>query len=267
MNILEFMTVVVTTWLTFKALGISGAQGFKMLAQSDSTSALGWLRFETIFNPLNPISTVLREIIGRKMGELLLNADISLYLQHVVGLRNTIVDYLKCNVQQSNSQQLLSIFKKYGKDTPQNLRIVELPEEIFFWMLSIWEKLIQMQGLPSAKKTRLMATLRIVKLNNVCANHTCKRRKAASRSIFPNKILLFGCLILMLYRLYNTRSIQNPNKHASIRSLSIILLTDQPDSIGDDHAFLLNDFIFLIDCMLCDYTDWNCSCLWYAWYS
>ena len=104
-NILEFMAVVVTTWLTFKALGISGAQGLKMLAQSpDSASALGWLKFATIFDPLNPISTVLREIIGRKLGEFLLDTDMSLSSQHVVGLRNTIADYLSHNVQQSNSQ-------------------------------------------------------------------------------------------------------------------------------------------------------------------
>ena len=159
-NILEFMAVVVTTWLTFKALGISGAQGLKLLAQSDSTSALGWLRFATIFDPLNPISTVLRENIGRKLGELLLDADMSLYSQHVVGSTNTIADYLSRNVQQSNSQQLLSIFNKYGNDTPQNLRIVDLPDEIFSWMLSIWEKSIQMQGLLSVEKTRLMAALR-----------------------------------------------------------------------------------------------------------
>ena len=115
----------------------------------------GWLKFATIFNPLNPISTVLREIIGRKLGELLLDADMSLYLQHVVGLRNTIADYLLRNVQQCNSQQLLSIFEKYGKySTPQNLRIVELLDEIFSWMLSIWEISIQMQGLPSAEKAR-----------------------------------------------------------------------------------------------------------------
>ena len=84
----------------------------------------------------------------------------SLYSQHVVGLRNTIADYLSHNVQQSNSQQLFSIFEKYGKDTPQNLRIVELLDEIFSWMLSILEKSIQMQGLPSAEKARLMAALR-----------------------------------------------------------------------------------------------------------
>ena len=78
---------------------------------------LGWL--------INPISTFLREIIGRKLEELLLDADMSLYSQHVVGLRNTIADDWSYNVQQSNSQLLLFIYEKYGKDTPQNLRIVE----------------------------------------------------------------------------------------------------------------------------------------------
>ena len=78
---------------------------------------LGWL--------INPISTFLREIIGRKLEELLLDADMSLYSQRVVGLRNTIADDWSYNVQQSNSQLLLFIYEKYGKDTPQNLRIVE----------------------------------------------------------------------------------------------------------------------------------------------
>ena len=40
-NVLEFMAVVVTTWLCILALEIDDSDGMKLLAQTDNTSALG----------------------------------------------------------------------------------------------------------------------------------------------------------------------------------------------------------------------------------
>ena len=44
-NILEFMAIVVTTWLTIEILQISDGQGAKILAQTDNTSCPRYVQY------------------------------------------------------------------------------------------------------------------------------------------------------------------------------------------------------------------------------
>ena len=156
-NVLEFLAVLITTWMSILQLGFVDEDGIKFLAQTDNTSALGWLKGSTRYDKNNKLSTVLREKIGRKFAELLSDAGISHYSQHVAGVNNEIADHLSRNVEMSHSQQISSILSKFPKFCPDNLRIVELPEEILSWILSFWQESTQIMVLPKAQKTRLLA--------------------------------------------------------------------------------------------------------------
>ena len=156
-NVLEFLAVMVTTWMSILQLGFVDEDGIKFLAQTDNTSALGWLKGSTRYDKSNKLSTVLREKIGRKFAELLSDAGISHYSQHVAGINNEIADHLSRNIEMSHSQQISSINSQFSKSCPENLRIVELPEEILSWILSFWQESTQIMALPKAQKTRLLA--------------------------------------------------------------------------------------------------------------
>ena len=83
------MTVVITTWTMILVNDIKDTNNTKILAQTDNTSALGWMKGTMRFNKNDKISTTLRDIIGRKLATLLmLEADLSHYSRHVVGETN-----------------------------------------------------------------------------------------------------------------------------------------------------------------------------------
>jgi hypothetical protein len=130
-NILEFLAVVITGWSTIKALQLSDMNGWKILSQTDNTSTLGWLSGITWFDPDNLVSTLLREIIGRKWAELLLQAGLSDHSQHIVGESNVIADHCSRHTHMSNSEQLYHIRQNYESEMPDNFRFVELNKEIF----------------------------------------------------------------------------------------------------------------------------------------
>ena len=156
-NVLEFLAVLITTWMTILQLGLVDENGLKFLAQTDNTSALGWLKGSTRYDKKNKLSTILREMIGRKFAELLSDAGISNYSQHIAGVDNEIADHLSRLINLSHTQQISSIKSKYSQSCPENLRIVELPEEILSWILSFWQKATQIMALPKGQKTRLLA--------------------------------------------------------------------------------------------------------------
>ena len=156
-NVLEFLAVLITTWISILQLGFVNENGIKFLAQTDNTSALGWLKGSTRYDKKNKLSTVLREKIGRKFAELLSDAGISHYSQHIAGVNNEIADHLSRNAEMSHTQQISSILSKYPQYCPDNLRIVELPEVILSWIQSFWQESTQIMALPKAQKTRLLA--------------------------------------------------------------------------------------------------------------
>ena len=94
----------------------------------------------------------LQEEIARLIGEDLMGADASLYSQHVKGVANIIADILS----QSNlpAHKLVQFLKEnHGDILPDNFRIVELPEEITSWILSILAKGTQTEALQKEHET------------------------------------------------------------------------------------------------------------------
>ena len=105
---------------------------------------MGWLYRQTFYEDLSH----LQEEIPRLIGEDLMAADASLYSQHVKGVANIIVDILsRSNLSAHKLVQLLK------ENHHGNFWIVELPEEIILWILSILAKGTQTEALSKEHKT------------------------------------------------------------------------------------------------------------------
>jgi len=120
-NVLEFLAVLITTWMSILQFGFIDEEGLKFLAQTDNTSALGWLKGSTRYDRFNKLSTVLREMIGRKFAELLMEAGLSNYSQHIAGLNNEVADHLSRKIKLSASEQINAINSQFSQFCPDNL--------------------------------------------------------------------------------------------------------------------------------------------------
>ena len=161
-NVLEFMAVVVTTWLCILALEIDDGDGMKILAQTDNTSALGWLKGSASYQKITPITSTLREIIARKLADLLLDASLSIHSQHIAGKLNDVADQLSRDPEFTNTECQQEIRDKgYSSQIPSKggLRIMELPDEIISWIQSVMLQVIKMKASPKGKQSRLRAAL------------------------------------------------------------------------------------------------------------
>ena len=161
-NVLEFMAVVITTWLCIIALEITDGDGKKLLAQTDNTSALGWLKGSANFNKATPITCTLREIIARKLADLLLKASLSVHSQHIAGDLNDVADQLSRDPTFTNSECQQAIKDDgwtHQQPSDDDLRIVELPDEIISWIHSVLLKAIRMKASPKGEQTKLVAAL------------------------------------------------------------------------------------------------------------
>ena len=134
------MAVVVTTWLCILALEIDDGDGMKLLAQTDNTRALSWLKGSATYQKATLITSTLRKIIARKLADLLLDASLSIHSQHIAGKLNDVADQLSRDPDFTNTGHLQEIRDKgYSSQIPSKggLRIVELPDEIISWIQSI----------------------------------------------------------------------------------------------------------------------------------
>ena len=159
-NILEFLAITITTWFSIDFLNITNGNGIKLLGQSDNTSALGWLQAQTRYDKSNHISSVLREYIGRKLASILINSDTSLYSQHIKGSLNDVADALSRDPNASN-HSILNKIQMNWKDQlpPTGLNIVQLPQEISYFILSVLEKQILMMELPKTDRKKYKVAL------------------------------------------------------------------------------------------------------------
>ena len=160
-NILEFLAITVTTWLSIYYLDIKEGNGIKILGQSDNTSTLGWLKAQTRYDKNNHISSVLREYIGRKLAHILIESDVSLFSQHIKGSSNDVADALSRSPNASNDLILNKIQANWKHQLPPNgLHIIELPQPIFSFIQSVLEKQILMMGLPKEEQKKFKEVLK-----------------------------------------------------------------------------------------------------------
>ena len=139
-NLLEFIASVVTIELTLREKG----ENQKILALTDSSSALGWLHKASFPNSMSIHNTV-----ARKLASNLIRRDSSLYAQHIKGSHNFIADSLSRD-HHIPSNHLISAFHRIlPQQTPPNLQITPLPTDITSWLLSLMHSATNKQGSPS----------------------------------------------------------------------------------------------------------------------
>ena len=149
-NVLEFMAIRITIWLALQFLK-NIKSGIKIFGQSDNTSAIAWLYSQTLYDDKH--SATMKEEIGRAIGNDLIEADASLYSQHIPGKHNEIADQLsRSNLKANDLIKLLQ--EEYKHKMPQDqFKIVQLPEEITSWIQSVLEKGTRTEALDKERET------------------------------------------------------------------------------------------------------------------
>ncbi|GFH62146.1 hypothetical protein CTEN210_18622 [Chaetoceros tenuissimus] len=133
-----------------------------LLHQSDNMTALAWMFKTSYFDSRDKADSRIREIISRKLADLLGAADIGIYLQHIPGIENIIADILSRHRNDSNSQIHSLLQKEAGeilKDAELNIKIVDVPEPIISWIESIVEDLMRIKELPPKQKRKIWSVL------------------------------------------------------------------------------------------------------------
>ena len=161
-NSLEHLAEVTNIWMASLLLHLIGdGNGMKFLDQSDNMTALAWMK-TSYFDSRDKADSRIREIILRKLADLLGAADIGIYLQQIPGIENIIADILSCHRNDSNSQIHSLLQKEAGeilKDAELNIKIVDILEPIISWIESIVEDLMWIKELPPKQKRKIRSIL------------------------------------------------------------------------------------------------------------
>jgi hypothetical protein len=92
-NVLEFLAMAVTIWLTIIECRLEGSEQDCILAIGDNTSAIGWLYKSSRLDPESPYYAPV-QLIARKVARLLIGSSHCLATQHIKGEHNTVSDLL-----------------------------------------------------------------------------------------------------------------------------------------------------------------------------
>ena len=128
-NLLEFLAAVVNIWIVIR----SPTKERKILSFTDSSSALGWLHHSTF----NPITHPIHDNIARHLAKIFIEADSTLYSQHVAGKQNFIADSLSRDYHISTVTLTKTFVSLFPDQIPSNFRIMTLPKEITSWLYSL----------------------------------------------------------------------------------------------------------------------------------
>ena len=140
-NLLEFIAAVITIELTLN----HGKNNQKILAFTDSSSALGWL-FKASF----PTSMPHHDTTARYLAASLIRRDSSLYSQHVPGKHNIIADSLSRDLHIPPLTLTNILCRTLPTQIPPNFRIISPPKATISWMLSLLRSEIKSPEPPRA---------------------------------------------------------------------------------------------------------------------
>ena len=150
-NELEFLACVIHPWMDI----LSGRilRGDCVLVMGDSTTAMGWL-YKSKYREEGESADrhAIRLMIARKLADLVIDNDLTLYSQWFPGKQNIIADSLSRDPHFSDTERI-SLFSSYfdPQDMPHFRRSI-LPSEISNWICSI------LRLLPNVKPTQMEPT-------------------------------------------------------------------------------------------------------------
>jgi hypothetical protein len=149
-NLLEFIASVITIYMTTR----NQKERQRILAFTDSSSALGWL-FKASFSN----SQEAHNAVARWLANLLMKIESSLYSQHIKGLHNFIADSLSRDHHMSIDQLTSAFHTLVPQQTPQNLTILKIPPEIISWLYSLRPLSTNQQALPQRQSRSKLGAL------------------------------------------------------------------------------------------------------------
>jgi hypothetical protein len=127
-NLLEFVASAITIHLTIMRKGPSQ----KILALTDSSSAMGWLYKASFKEKMGEHDAVARWLAGT-----MIENEAALYSQHIRGCNNFVADSLSRDHHLSDEQLTFAYRTLLPLQTPQNFSISPLPTEIDCWLQSL----------------------------------------------------------------------------------------------------------------------------------
>jgi len=145
LNSLEFLACLISIWIEHfhKVLEPESC----LLSQTDSTSALGWLRKS---NFADESDEKVQLATARKLADILLETESCLYSQWFPGEKNVIADSLSrdFHIDDSNLSSLLTAY--FPDQVPFGLHLLPVPPNIISWLTCLL--LSQPQELPWSKE-------------------------------------------------------------------------------------------------------------------
>ena len=128
-NVLEFIGSMITIWIDILAGTIS--PDACLLSQTDSTSAVGWLKKSCFDEKQHKLAMQ----TARHLALLLIHAKCSLYSQWVEGEANRVSDILSRDHHLTDSAVISLILTYRPEQAPNGLHLQPLPSEIASWLI------------------------------------------------------------------------------------------------------------------------------------
>ena len=127
-NLLEFVAVYITIYMVLRNVG----RNRRVLAFSDSSSALGWL-YRASFHS----GQEAHDSVARAFAKLMMKVDSALYLQHIKGRHNVLADMLSRDHHIPDALLTFTFTTLFPRQTPANFKIRAVPPEIVSWLRSL----------------------------------------------------------------------------------------------------------------------------------
>ena len=130
-NALEFLANVVNIWMARLGLLADLPPLSCVLSSTDNTLAAAWLHKSSF-----PDTKFFEQAVARKLAQLMLSADASLYSQWVAGSDNGIADALSRLFDLDALSLTSYIYHKFSV----SLQLIPLPQEISSWMILLLQR-------------------------------------------------------------------------------------------------------------------------------
>ena len=152
-NILEYISSLIGIWLEVMD---KNTAYLCLLAKTDNSSAVGWLTKSNF----DPDTQSKHDMVARKLAEILLDSESTLYPEHVKGTHNIIADSLSRDIHIPSKKHSFLLTELFPTQTPMGLSIAEvLPEEITCWLESLKGGKLNGRESPQAPMPSKMGTL------------------------------------------------------------------------------------------------------------
>ena len=190
-NILEYLAQIISIWIDILE-GITQSEDC-LLSIGDNTSALGWMRRSNFrMKDESDTSWKVKQMLGRKLANLVLDSNTVLYKQWLKGQDNVVADSLsRDNYYLSANTHTRFLQLTVPQQLPNNFRIKPLPSEICSFITSTLQQLPGTQLQSSQPKPSELARGHIGYLTLVASELAANTLKASihtSRTLYSQDL-------------------------------------------------------------------------------